>query len=129
MENIMSNSNKPKKVNWMTLDYDGEKYRIVRADGSNDKYVAITEKRLRPYKRQNDKGKLDPGIVLRLTAGIFADSVIIGWAGIKDEQGQELPFTRDGVIKRMLARPALFQDIQEQSRILENFSKEVVTTE
>ena len=125
----MSNSNKPKKVNWMTLDYDGEKYRIVRADGSNDKYVAITEKRLRPYKRQNDKGKLDPGIVLRLTAGIFADSVIIGWAGIKDEQGQELPFTRDGVIKRMLARPALFQDIQEQSRILENFSKEVVTTE
>ena len=129
----MPNSDKQGKPKWITLDFDGEKFRVVRADGSNDKYAAITEKRLRPYKRRIDKGKLNPEIALRLTAGIFADSVIIGWAGVKDDQGQELPFTRDGVIKRMLAYPALFQDIQEQSRILENFReediKEVVTTE
>ena len=125
----MSNSDKQGKPKWITLDYDGEKFRIVRADSSNDKYKAITEKRLRPYKRQIDKGKLNPKIALHLLAGIFADSVIIGWKGVKDEQGQELPFTRDGVIKQMLARSALFQDIQKQSRILENFSNEAVTTE
>lgn len=126
---MTSNSDKQGKPKWITLIYDGEEYRIVRADSSNQKYTNIARKRLNPYHRKMANKTLDPQIYLRVLAGIFADSVIIEWKNVKDSQCQDMPFTRDNVIKNMMARPNRFLDIQEQSRILENFSEEVVTTE
>ena len=118
----MSNNETTKTENSIILDYGDIKVRIVRAGDGNQKYTDIMQTRLHPYKRRLDNGTLNPDIALRLVAEVYADSVILGWEGVKDSKGQILPFTRNNAVKCMIEQSILFENIRFESMNPLNFT-------
>ena len=108
------------------LDYGDFKFRIARAGGSNTKYTRLLAKRLKPYQRQMDMGVLENDVADRLMAGIYADSVILGWEGVTDADGNPMEFTRENCVTLFLDLPGLFSDIREQAQKAVNFRAEAL---
>ena len=59
-----------------------------------------------------------------MLAEVYADAVIVGWSGVKDEAGKEMAFSRENVIKLLTDIPELFRDIQQQANLVSNFRAE-----
>lgn len=97
----------------VTLNY-GEMGKIIihRAGGSNRKFANLLEKRMKPYTRQMQAGTMDEDLARSIMVEVYAKTVIIGWDGVKDRDGSELPFTEENVIRLMTDLPDLFRDIQ-----------------
>ena len=108
----------------IALDYGSFSIRIVRAGGSNKRYGQELTRRLKPYRRQIDNETLDNAVAEKVMAGLYADTVVIGWDGVTDETDASLPFTRDNCIKLFTDLPELFRDVQEQAGKVGNFRLE-----
>ena len=96
----------------IALTYGDSKIVIHRAGGSNAKYKKLHNANLREYGRDIELGVLDEAKDTLLMAGLYADTVIIGWENVKDEDGKALPFNRENVVKILTDLPELFLDIR-----------------
>lgn len=96
------------------LDYFGEgiEIKIARAGGANKKYMRCAEKFRRKFKRQIELDRMSDDVALKEGIEVYADSVILDWKGVKDENEELLPFNRENVIKVMNDLPDLFFDLQ-----------------
>jgi len=54
-------------------------------------------------------------------AEVYAETVLLGWTGVADENGTPLPFTKENCVKLLTDLPDLFRDIQEQAQRVANF--------
>jgi hypothetical protein len=99
----------------ITLDYGDFQIKIARAGGSNKKFARILTTRLKPYRRQMDTDTMDEGIAQKIMIETYADSVILGWTGVKDSEGNDMEFNRENVIKLFTDLPDLFMDVRSQS--------------
>lgn len=97
---------------------------IHRAGGTNRKFLRIMAAKFKPYERQMQSDTLDEAVSRRLLAETYAESVIIGWRGVKDAAGHELAFTQENAIKLLTDLPELFADIREQATKVANFRRE-----
>lgn len=108
--------------NGITLDLgDGVTIAIRRAGGHNAAFARVLEAKSKPYRRQIDLGTLDPDLNRRLMVEVYADTIALGWTGITDRSGTELPFTRDNFIAVMTDLPDLFALVTEEANRLANF--------
>lgn len=114
------------KEEGICLDYGEAKIRVRRAGGSNRRYSDLVSKKLRPFKRQLENESLDPDTGSRIMAEVYAESVLIGWEGVKDADGNPIAFSRENAVKLLTDLPELFRDIQEQSQRLANFRDEEI---
>lgn len=106
----------------IVLDYGAAgRIRIVRAGGANKRFAQALNSKLRPYQRQLASDTMDEGLAARLMAEVYADTVIIGWEGVADADGAELPYCRANVVKLLTDLPELFRDIQSQAVAAANF--------
>lgn len=85
---------------------------IARAGGTNERYLKVLEQVTKPYRRQLQNNLLEPFQFRSLMAEVYAKSVILGWNGVEDADGNELPFSQDNVIKVLTDLPELFDDLQ-----------------
>ncbi len=123
----------------VVLNYGEFKIRIARAGGANKKYSRVLESKSRPHRRAIQAGTLDESTDLRLFAEVYAEAVVLGWSRVvkgKDGKesevqnellgpdGEEIPFTKENVIKVLLDLPDLFSDIREQSTKVSTFRRE-----
>lgn len=99
---------------------------VARAGGSNKKFAKMLDQRARPYKRQMKKETMQEDVANRLMIEVFADTIILGWKGIRDRAGDEMEYTRENVIKLFMDLPELFADVSEQSMAMGNFQHEEV---
>lgn len=112
------------------LDYGDFKLRIARAGGANRRYERLLEQRTKPIRRalQTDA----PGLKRRvepILREVFAETVVLGWEGVVDRDGNELPFTKENCIKLFEDLPDLFADVQEQATKMSNFRSEALEDE
>lgn len=105
----------------ITLDYGEFKIKIHRAGGANTKFIKALEAMRRKHRRQLEIGSLPDEVVAKINAELYADTVIIGWAGVTDRIGKELPFNRENVVKVLLDMPKLFQNIRDAASDYEFF--------
>jgi hypothetical protein len=105
----------------VVLNYGSFDIRIARAGGANKKYMKLLQARMKPHKRQMDTDTLPEKTATDILAACFADAVILGWTGVKDEEGKDMEFTRENVIKLMTDLPDLFRDVQQQANLVSNF--------
>lgn len=99
--------------------------RIARAGGSNTRFAKILEQKMRPYKRALANESLDNRIAEKIMVEAYADSVILGWTGVQDREGNDLEFNRENVVKVLTDLPDLFLDIQQQSQKAALFRTEI----
>ena len=105
------------------LDYgDGVKIRVLRAGGSNLAFQKALREALIKHGRRLSAMSDDESV--RGMAEIYADTVIVGWEGISDENDEPLPFSKANVVKVLTELPELFRDIQSAAQSVDLFRAE-----
>lgn len=91
------------------------RFRIARAGGANVKFAKRLEAELKPFNYQLKNGSLDPELGNKLLRKVFAETVVLGWEGVEDENGQDMPFNAENCVKLFTDLPDLYADVKEQS--------------
>lgn len=90
--------------------------RVARAGASNDAYVKRMEAKVKPHRRLIQNETIERAVLIGIIREVFAETVVLGWEGVEDENGNELPFTKENCIKLFTDLPDLFEDVQEQAQ-------------
>lgn len=101
-------------------------FQIARAGGQNVRYVKAIEAKTKPYRMQIQAGTIDPEIAARLMRDVFAESVVIGWEGVEDENGQLLTYSPEAAATLFEQLPELYALLQEQAQNVALYRKEVL---
>lgn len=115
-------TNKDLESSGIELDYGknskGEPIRIkiARAGGANKRFAKVLDRLLRPYKRQLANDQLSDDVAKEVMIQAYADSVVLGWEGVEDREGNPMEFSRDNVVRLFNDLPELFLDVQQQSQ-------------
>lgn len=128
-------TDKAMEMEGIWLDYGIFRVRVRRSGGSNNKYAAALAKALRPYRAQLQAGTLDQTTEQRITAEVFADTVIVTWeckdakgnwcTGIHNQKGKIEDYATDKVVAILMDLPDLFMDIQMQAGSKRNFQEDL----
>lgn len=97
------------------LDYGDFQIRVARAGGSNRRYFKVLEQKSKPIRRALATGTANPQQVAAIMREVFAETVVLGWTGVTDREGNDLPFTKDNAVQLFKDLPDLFADIQNQA--------------
>lgn len=100
--------------------------RIARAGGSNVQYTRLIEARVKPYRRQIQNETIERAMVEKILREVYAESIVLGWENVTDENGKALPFTVANCMKLFEDLPDLFQDIQDQSQRAALFRQDIL---
>ena len=112
------------------LDYGSAgKVKVRRAGPGNERFARVFERKFRPYRKQFDRGTLEPEVANRLMYEVVAETVIIGWEGICDEQGEEIKFTVDNAVRLFTELPEWFADLFEAAKDAATFREEEIETD
>lgn len=89
--------------------------RIARAGGANTRYSKLLEAATKPYRRQLQNETMDNDLAEQITQKVYAQSVILGWENVEDENGNEMAFSVENCMKLFKDLPDLWSDIQTQA--------------
>ena len=100
--------------------------RIARAGGANERYSKLLELRTKPYRRQIQNETLDNAVAEKITKEVYAQTVVLGWNGVEDRDGNDMPFTQENCVKLFTDLPDLWSDVQSQSTRASLFRAEIL---
>lgn len=103
--------------------------RIARAGGGNTAFNKLMEAKVKPFRRQIQNETIDNKQVEQIMREVYADTIVLGWDGVEDENNDPLEFTRENAIKLFTDLPDLFRDIQEQSQRSALFRSTILETD
>lgn len=104
--------------------------RVLRAGGSNGKFGRAYARITKPYQRMMNANTLPEDTENRLYAELYADTVIVGWRGMIDqESGEEIPFNREEVIAFLIAVPEAFSILRNSAESIDSFRRSEVQEE
>ncbi len=86
---------------------DGLRLRVARTN--NARYRRALAEAARPN-REALRGPGGPELLDRILLDVFADTVLLGWEGLEDEEGKPLPYSR-AVARQCLERSRDFRDL------------------
>lgn len=99
--------------------------RIARAGGANKNYAKLMEARVKPYRRQIQNETIERALLDGIVKQVFAETVVIGWENVEDENNSPLSFSVPNVLKVFEDLPDLYADIQEVSQKAAAFRNEI----
>lgn len=89
---------------------------IARAGGANDTYLKRLEAKAKPHRRQIQLETMDRVQLEAIVKETYAEAVVLGWEGVEDRDGNDMPFTKENVLKLFNDLPDLYADVQEQAQ-------------
>jgi len=104
---------------------DDGKFLLARSGGANDKFEKAFMTAMKPHKSAVKTETLSSTMANKILAGVYADSVILGWEGVTGEDGQSLPYSRDNCVKLLTDLPDLFAELRKHSSDMGNFKDEM----
>lgn len=113
----------------IALEYGEATIVIARAGGANKKFMSLMERKMRPYRAAVNSGTMDESVAEKLLAEAYAEAIVLAWDGVRGLEGEEIPYSKENVIKVLLDLPDLFRDIQEQSQRIANFLKDAAESD
>lgn len=102
----------------------GRRFRVLRAGGSNKKFLRALNAAIRPHKRAMDRGTMDVETSDEIMRSIYAKHVVVDWDGIKDEKGKKVPCTPENVAEFFKVFPNLFSDLTTLATDMAQFSED-----
>lgn len=100
--------------------------RIARAGGANKRFEKRMEGETKPIRRQIQNETIENAAVLKLMHKVWAETVVLGWENVQEEDGKVIPFSVAACIDLFERLPDLFLDIREQSQRMALFRVEVL---
>ncbi len=95
---------------WLSFPGD-RKFRCLRAGGSNKRFIRAFQAAIKPHRRQMDRGTLDPEVSEQIMREVYSRTVVLDWKGIKDAEGQDVPYSPEAAVELFKAVPEMFNDI------------------
>ncbi len=90
--------------------------KIARAGGANDAYLKRMEAKAKPHRRQIQHETIERTQLETIVKEVYAETIVLGWTGVEDREGKDMPFTRDNCFKLFNDLPDLYADIVEQAQ-------------
>lgn len=90
--------------------------RVARAGAGNDAYVKRMEVAVKPHRRLIQNETIERAVLTKIVREVFAETVVLGWENVEDENGKPMPFTKENCIKLFTDLPDLFDDLQESAQ-------------
>lgn len=107
------------------LDFGSYRVKVARAGGANKRYTALIDVRMRPHRRQIEKGTLGEEFGKKLIMDCFAETVVLDWEGMVDsDRVTPLPFSADNVKMIFTALPNFYEEIMAACTDIANFRSE-----
>lgn len=120
----MFGTSKDIETKGITLDFGDFIFHIARAGGSNKKYTKAMERIFKKHRKALQTGTLPPEVQNKLMIEVFAESVVLGWTGVVDAEGNEMPFNKENVVKLFTDLPELFQQVLDDAQNFQLFKEE-----
>lgn len=112
-------TDKAKEKEGITIEFqDDVTVSFARAGSNNREYVNMLTAKTKNARNMSGAKQM------KILAEIYAKTVIKGWSGVTDENGEEMPFTVDNCIKLLTDLPDFFTLVREEAESLENFREE-----
>lgn len=105
----------------VTLDFGVCKFRVRRAGGSNREFLTTLAAALRPHRRAIDAGTMSDEAAKNIQIEVYFKTVIIGWEGVTDREGNALAYTLDNFRKVMMDLPDLWDTLRNEADNMKNF--------
>lgn len=121
---MMFATDKQKEVNGVVVDFGEFQITVARAGGANKAYQRMLVERFKPHKRAIDNETIDTDVLEKLTIEVFSSTVVKGWSGVTDENGDALEFTTANCITLLTQLPDLFRELQDAASSIARFRKE-----
>lgn len=104
------------------LEFQGCRIKVARAGGANKRYTSLVDSRIRPYRRQIEKGTLGEEFSKKLIMDCFAETVVLDWENMVDQDGETLlPFSIGNVKKVFEALPNFYEEVMSLCTDIANF--------
>lgn len=107
-------SDPQREVSGVTIDM-GElgKFHVARAGGSNTAFEKALVAATKPYRRAMQIGTMDNKLANEILAKVYAETVLLGWEGVLDENEQPFPFNKVNAQHLLTVLPELFKLVQQ----------------
>lgn len=102
-------------------------FTLARAGGANARYSKVLAAKMRPYTRQIADETIDIDLANDILIEVFAETVLLGWKGITDAEGNEIPFTVENAVALFKQLPDLFFDVRDHAGKMANFRAQEIT--
>lgn len=90
--------------------------RLARAGGANKDYDKAVEVHTKGIRKQLANDLIDNDQLVRIMRRVYAETVVLAWENVEDEEGKPIPFSKENCLKLFEDLPDLFLDVQEQAR-------------
>lgn len=101
-------------------------FHLRRFGGSNAQKVNQSmAKYHKPYAKLIESNRLGIEETNLVMAKVFVDSCLISWKGVKDEEGNDLPYSFDNAVKLFTALPELFNALFKYCSEMESFKEDL----
>jgi len=94
---------------------------ISRMGKANKRYTKALEAATRPYRRQIELGTMKNEVAEEIFLNVFVDTVLKGWKNVRDENGAELPCSKQTAVKLFQDLPEVYERLQEEAKQSANF--------
>jgi len=105
----------------IVLDFGDFTVTVARAGGENEKFKKALRRRMDKHKRAIQFESLPEEVANRILAECYAEAVVLGWEGVCDEQGNEIPYSPEACMKLLQELPEFFATIREEASKISNF--------
>jgi len=110
----------------ITMEYpldNGKTFEITmrQAGGQNQDFERVYAAKTKPVARAIENNTIDREERLKIMSEIFTDTVIVGWAGLQDPDGNEIPFNRENCLALLQQFEPLFDAIFADASDKKNF--------
>jgi len=111
--------------NWFKIS-PGVRFLIKRLGGANaQKLREADAKHRQPYIKKIQAGVLTDEEIELITLKAFIECAIVNWEGVKDEDGNDIPFTFDNAVKVLQPIPDLVNTLLSYASNYQNFLEDV----
>ena len=110
----------------IVIDYgDAGRFRIARAGGANASYQKKLAALAKPIRRQIQAETIGKEKAEEIMAEAFFHTVLLGWEGVTDADGNELPYSIQNARTLFADLPDLLADLVESAQKASLFRDEV----
>lgn len=95
-----------------------------RAGGANREFSAAFEEKTRAMQSRLQLSALSEEESSKILMDVYAETVVLGWHGVTDRDGNPLEFNKENFIKVMTDLKVVWQALRQEAANHENFLKQ-----
>jgi hypothetical protein len=103
------------------IDIGPARFKLARTGGANENFMKTASKRLKPFQAALEN--LPKKAADELAIGIFIDTILMDWDGVKGRDGVVIPFSKEAAKALLKDLPNLLTALQQEANKMSNFTQ------